>query len=127
MSIASDRFGEKLRMTEMGRELPVASGKFWPKADDQLATNIQLTCSAAAATLLAVLLDGRARYRPIRAEDAAVTGFRLQHRVAMLTLVKPLTGIGGHAFRFDMPAVRTSQRRIQNHCTHFTTPFSVEG
>ena len=83
--------------------------------------------AAAAATGLPSLLDGRARYRRVGAEDAAVPGLRLEHRVALLAFVEPLAGVRGHGLRLDVAARRASQRGFEDDGSHYFSSTSVDG
>ena len=82
---------------------------------------------AAAASVLAVLLNRRAWHGPVGAEHAAITRLRLEYRVALPALVKPLAGIGGHGLGLLVAAFRTGQCRLKQQCVHRLFRASVDG
>ena len=82
---------------------------------------------AAAASVLAVLLNRRARHGPVGAEHAAIARFRLEYRVALPALIKPLAGIGGHGLGLVVAAFRTGQCRLKQQCVHRLFRASVDG
>lgn len=47
--------------------------------------------------------------------------------MALLTFIKPLTGIGGHGFQLDVSAIRARQDRLQNHSTHLVVVINIDG
>ena len=63
-------------------------------------------------------LNRRARHSPIRTKYATISLFGLEQGVALLALIEPLTGVGGHRFCFDVPAFRAGQCRLNDDCTH---------
>ena len=63
-----------------------------------------------------IYLRSRTRHVPIRAEDAAIVVYRLQHPSATLALIKVLARVLVHAFAFVMAAPRTHYLGYQlNH------------
>lgn len=73
------------------------------------------------------LLNRRARHRSVRTENATVTRFRPKDRMTGLTLVKPLTGIGGHGFDFRVPAFGAGQPRREEYLGQGLAPVTLEG
>ena len=65
--------------------------------------------SLAATAARALCLNGRARHGAVGAIHAAVARQRLEHRVAVRTLVEPLAGVGGHLFGLRVLAGRAGQ------------------
>jgi hypothetical protein len=65
-----------------------------------------------------MLLDGRARYRAVGTEHAAIACFRAQERVAGRALVKELARRSGHGFGRLVPACRARERALQLHLSH---------
>ena len=61
------------------------------------------------------LLDGRASYGPIGAEDAAVARFRLQQHAAAAAVVEELAGVRRHSLGRLVAAVRTGNERVHDH------------
>lgn len=55
-------------------------------------------------------LDWRTGHGGVGTVHTAVSRQRLKNRLAALAVVEPLTGIGGHSVRFDMPAFGASDR-----------------
>lgn len=66
-------------------------------------------------TVLAGLLDRRARYVTEGAEDAAVACIRAQERAAASALVEELAGVGRHRFRRLMAAMRACEGGLKLH------------
>jgi hypothetical protein len=87
--------------------------------------------ATASHSALALRLDRRARHGAIGAIDAAVTRLGLEHSVALLALVEPLAGVGGHGLGLGVAALRTGQGRVQRHGgrsrRHFALPTTVDG
>jgi hypothetical protein len=65
----------------------------------------------------ACLLDGRARYGPIGAEDATVARFRLQQDAAVAAVVEELAGVRRHSLGRLVTAIRTGNERVLDHGT----------
>ncbi len=63
---------------------------------------------------IAVLLNGWAWNRAIRAEHTAITHCWFQDRSTTLAFIEPLAGICRHGFDFFVTAFRTGQRRLKN-------------
>ncbi len=63
----------------------------------------------------------------VGAVHAAVTGFGLEHRVALLALIEPLAGVCGHRLGLGVATLGTGQRRLQDHRCHLALPTTVEG
>ncbi len=82
---------------------------------------------SSATASFAIFLDRRAGYCAVRAKDAAVSRFGSKNGVALLALVKPLAGVGGHGFGLDVLTLWASQRGFQNDDTHFETPAKLDG
>jgi len=61
------------------------------------------------------LLHGRAWHIAIRAEDAAISIFRLRHHAALLASVEVLARVLGHDLALAMPARQTGDRRPRLH------------
>ena len=80
----------------MGKRLPIETG-------------------LAAATALAVLLDGRAWNGAVRAEHAAIAGFRFQPLAAALAVIEELAGVSRHGFGGPMIAIRALNGRYELH------------
>lgn len=80
-----------------------------------------------AACTLASLLNWRAPFTAVRAVHAAVTRLGREYHVALLALVKPLAGIGGHGLDLGVTALGTGQRRFQDHRSHLAAPATVDG
>src|SRR5215472_8712153 len=77
-----------------------------------------MSASEKQAALLAAVaahLDGRARDRSIRTEDAAVSRFRPQARSTSLAVVEKPAGVSRHRLGGLMTADRTGQRRLKLH------------
>lgn len=47
--------------------------------------------------------------------------------MALLALVKPLTGIAGHSLQLDVSTIWARQGRLQNHRTHFEIVTNDDG
>src|SRR6266403_3501315 len=69
-------------------------------------------------TAAALLLDGRASHRAVRAKNATVAGLRLKQRFAARTLVKILARISRHDFFSLLSAIRAGEHRFQDNGTH---------
>ena len=59
-------------------------------------------------------MDRWTLHRPEGAKDAAVAWFRTQQRVAVLALVKELTGVGAHGLALDKAASRAREVGLKN-------------
>src|SRR5215469_1668619 len=65
-----------------------------------------------------LLLNWRAGNRSVGTEHAAIFRLRTQQRTAAVALIKELAGVGWHDLGFCRAAVRTGDRRFQNHRGH---------
>jgi len=83
--------------------------------------------SAAAPVTLAMLLNRWARHAAVGTVDAAVAWLGVEHGVALLALVKPLTGVGRHRFQLAVAANRAGQRRLQHVGGHCEPPCGWDG
>src|SRR4051812_45512130 len=63
----------------------------------------------------ALLLNRWTRHRPIRAEHAAVTIFRLEATAAPRAVIEELAGVGGHRLGGLMPASRARDGGREYH------------
>ncbi len=72
-----------------------------------------------------MLLNWRAFDRTVRAKNATIAFFWFEQGSAGLTFIEKQAGIGRHGFRFGMPAVRASERRVENHIIHLFS-FLIE-
>jgi hypothetical protein len=61
---------------------------------------------------------GRARNIAVGAIDAAIACLGLEDDLAVLAVVEPLAGVGGHGFGLGVAAVRTAQGRSQFDACH---------
>jgi hypothetical protein len=66
----------------------------------------------------ALILNGWALDRAVRAKDTAITKFGTQYCHAIGAFVKELARIGGHGFRFGKPAMRAGQHGFEDDIFH---------
>jgi hypothetical protein len=103
-----------------------ASQVFWsvstptPSPYPPLATNVGLrpvlpNSGAGLLATSACLLDGRARYGPIGAEDAAVARSRLQQDAAAAAVVEELAGVRRHPLGHLVTATWAGHDRVLDH------------
>lgn len=71
---------------------------------------MQTTHCSGRTTRTPFALNGWARDGAVRAEHATITCKRFKHLTAGTAFVEPLTGVGGHRFRFCVAADRTGDR-----------------
>lgn len=95
------------------------------KEGDVRAAKVSMSLFPSGATVL--LLDGRTFNRSVRAKYTAIPWLGFEQYSAGLALVKKLAGIGRHRLFFGMTAVRTSNRRFENHRAHFLSGLSEDG
>src|SRR6516225_1295367 len=65
-----------------------------------------------------LLLNRWAGNRPVGTEHAAISGLRTQQRTAAAALIKELAGVRWHDLGLCRAAVRTGDRRFENHQRH---------
>jgi len=65
-----------------------------------------------------MLLNWRATYRAVGAEDAAVAGLGTQHRSAVAAFIEELAGIRGHGFLLGETAIRAGQHGLEDDGVH---------
>ena len=66
----------------------------------------------------ALLLDGRASHRAVRAKYAAITCLRFKQSAAVRALVKVLARIRRHDFFALLPAARAGEYRLEDYAAH---------
>jgi hypothetical protein len=69
-------------------------------------------------TAAALLLDGRASHRAVRAKNAAVPCLGFKQRFTARAFVKILARVGRHDFFALLPAIRASEHGHQDNGAH---------